>query len=45
MAVPFMVNGSTNHYVIGTFWMGKMKKNQKKDTIPDDITIIWVNVV
>jgi len=26
-------------------WMNGVKNNQKKKTIPDDITIVWVNIV
>jgi hypothetical protein len=34
-------------YIIAQYWDGinKMEKEKKKNTIPDDIPIIWVNVV
>jgi len=32
--------------IISQGWgMNKSKKNQKKKTIPDDIPIVWVNIV
>ena len=43
MIVIFTNIDSTNHYNNG---MGmNNKKNQKKKSIPDDIPIIWVNIV
>jgi hypothetical protein len=42
MIVLFTNNDNTNQYLFG---MGMNKKNQKKKTIPNDIPIIWVNIV
>ena len=43
MIIVFTNNDSTNQYNNG---MGmNNKNNQKKKLIPDDIPIIWVNIV
>jgi hypothetical protein len=44
MTNTFMINDSKNQYYAGMV-MKKPKKGKKKNTIPDDIPIIWVNIV
>ena len=45
MISTLVFNGSTNHNIIGMDRTNKMEVDQKKNEIPDDITIIWVNIV
>ena len=39
--------GNTNHFIIERDVMDAktMKKDQNETTVPDDITIIWVNII
>lgn len=44
MIIVFTNIDNTNHYCNG-MGMDNNKKQQNKKTIPDDIPIIWVNIV
>ena len=45
MINAFMVIDNMLHYSIISGWDEQMEEEKKKNTIPDDIPIIWVNVV
>ena len=47
MIYTYVVIGNTNHFIIKRDVMDAktMKKDQNETTIPDDITIIWVNII
>lgn len=48
MIYAYMDIGSTNRFSIRRDVMDgkkRMKKDQNEITIPDDITIIWVNII
>ena len=45
MINAFMIIDNMLHYSIISGWDEQMEEEKKKNTIPDDIPIIWVNVV